>query len=118
MPGTDDSRRSPGAAGIPARIENRFLLFVRKRDRRAAGVLPDQLSDPGIRSQRVVEILHDRKLLRPWAWRSPGPDHLPQAFVHQGIGRMSKNRKEVLGLGTRAIHAGQSPDPSTGAIMV
>jgi len=31
---------------------------------------------------------------------------------------MSKNRKEVLGLGTRAIHAGQSPDPSTGAIMV
>lgn len=31
---------------------------------------------------------------------------------------MSKNRKEVPGLGTRAIHAGQSPDPSTGAIMV
>jgi cystathionine beta-lyase/cystathionine gamma-synthase len=31
---------------------------------------------------------------------------------------MAKNRKETLGLGTRAIHAGQSPDPSTGAIMV
>jgi len=31
---------------------------------------------------------------------------------------MNKNRKEVHGLGTRAIHAGQSPDPSTGAIMV
>lgn len=29
---------------------------------------------------------------------------------------MSKNEKN-LGLGTRAIHAGQSPDPSTGAIM-
>lgn len=25
---------------------------------------------------------------------------------------------EILGLGTRAIHAGQSPDPSTGAVMV
>jgi cystathionine gamma-lyase len=31
---------------------------------------------------------------------------------------MSKDRKATLGLGTRAIHAGQSPDPSTGAIMV
>ena len=31
---------------------------------------------------------------------------------------MSKNRKAAQGLGTRAIHAGQSPDPSTGAIMV
>jgi cystathionine gamma-lyase len=29
---------------------------------------------------------------------------------------MAKNEKN-LGLGTRAIHAGQSPDPSTGAIM-
>lgn len=29
---------------------------------------------------------------------------------------MSKNSK-ALGLGTRAIHAGQSPDPTTGAIM-
>ena len=29
---------------------------------------------------------------------------------------MAKNEKTV-GLGTRAIHAGQSPDPSTGAIM-
>ncbi len=27
------------------------------------------------------------------------------------------NKKPVTGLGTRAIHAGQSPDPSTGAIM-
>jgi len=27
-------------------------------------------------------------------------------------------KKSKLGLGTRAIHAGQSPDPSTGAIMV
>src|SRR6478736_3155275 len=116
MSGIDDSRRNPGASGISTRIENRFLLFVWKRDGRAAGVLSDQLSDPGIRSQSLVEILHDRKLLRPWARRSPGPDHLPQTFVHQGIGRMSKNPKEVLGLGTRAIHAGQSPDPSTGAI--
>ncbi|MEZ5520867.1 MAG: cystathionine gamma-synthase [Dokdonella sp.] len=33
---------------------------------------------------------------------------------------MSKTRKNAdrMGLGTRAIHAGQSPDPSTGAIMV
>ena len=32
---------------------------------------------------------------------------------------MSKNKSMVrMGLGTRAIHAGQSPDPSTGAIMV
>jgi cystathionine gamma-lyase len=33
---------------------------------------------------------------------------------------MSKTRKSAdrTGLGTRAIHAGQSPDPSTGAIMV
>lgn len=33
---------------------------------------------------------------------------------------MSKSKKssERQGLGTRAIHAGQSPDPSTGAIMV
>ena len=31
---------------------------------------------------------------------------------------MAKNSKETLGLGTRAIHAGQSPDPSTGAIMM
>ena len=30
---------------------------------------------------------------------------------------MAKKDK-TLGLGTRAIHAGQSPDPSTGAIMV
>lgn len=29
-----------------------------------------------------------------------------------------KNIKSSVGLGTRAIHAGQSPDPSTGAIMV
>jgi cystathionine gamma-lyase len=29
-----------------------------------------------------------------------------------------KNKPASLGLGTRAIHAGQSPDPSTGAIMV
>jgi cystathionine gamma-lyase len=29
-----------------------------------------------------------------------------------------KNKTAPLGLGTRAIHAGQSPDPSTGAIMV
>ena len=29
-----------------------------------------------------------------------------------------KNKTASLGLGTRAIHAGQSPDPSTGAIMV
>ena len=27
------------------------------------------------------------------------------------------NKKPSTGLGTRAIHAGQSPDPSTGAIM-
>ena len=32
---------------------------------------------------------------------------------------MSKNKSMVrMGLGTRAIHAGQRPDPSTGAIMV
>ena len=33
---------------------------------------------------------------------------------------MSKKTKDAdrMGLGTRAIHAGQSPDPSTGAIMV
>jgi len=31
---------------------------------------------------------------------------------------MRKREKKTLGLGTRAIHAGQSPDPSTGAIMV
>ncbi|HMM66312.1 MAG TPA: PLP-dependent aspartate aminotransferase family protein [Dokdonella sp.] len=32
---------------------------------------------------------------------------------------MSKNKSMIrMGLGTRAIHAGQSPDPSTGAIMV
>ncbi|MGN6478593.1 trans-sulfuration enzyme family protein [Luteibacter sp.] len=30
---------------------------------------------------------------------------------------MAKNKIEALGLGTRAIHAGQQPDPSTGAIM-
>ncbi len=30
---------------------------------------------------------------------------------------MSKKPKAALGIGTRAIHAGQSPDPSTGAIM-
>lgn len=30
---------------------------------------------------------------------------------------MKKNSKNLLGLGTRAIHAGQTPDPSTGAIM-
>ena len=29
-----------------------------------------------------------------------------------------KNKTSKLGLGTRAIHAGQNPDPSTGAIMV
>ncbi|MFC3652367.1 trans-sulfuration enzyme family protein [Dyella humi] len=29
----------------------------------------------------------------------------------------SRNKTKVLGLGTRAIHAGQAPDPSTGAIM-
>lgn len=29
----------------------------------------------------------------------------------------AKNGRSVHGLGTRAIHAGQSPDPSTGAIM-
>lgn len=36
------------------------------------------------------------------------------------IDLMSKSKKNVSrqGLGTRAIHAGQSPDPSTGAIMV
>src|SRR6201991_1109919 len=28
-----------------------------------------------------------------------------------------KNKTESQGLGTRAIHAGQGPDPSTGAIM-
>jgi len=32
--------------------------------------------------------------------------------------KVSKSKKNHLGLGTRAIHAGQSPDPSTGAIMV
>ena len=26
--------------------------------------------------------------------------------------------KDTHGLGTRAIHAGQSPDPSTGAVMM
>lgn len=30
---------------------------------------------------------------------------------------MEKKNVKALGLGTRAIHAGQSPDPSTGAIM-
>ncbi len=30
---------------------------------------------------------------------------------------MSKKPKASLGIGTRAIHAGQTPDPSTGAIM-
>lgn len=30
---------------------------------------------------------------------------------------MSKKPNAALGIGTRAIHAGQSPDPSTGAIM-
>src|ERR1700751_8509 len=29
-----------------------------------------------------------------------------------------KKTDKTLGLGTRAIHAGQSPDPSTGAIML
>jgi cystathionine gamma-lyase len=32
--------------------------------------------------------------------------------------KVTKAKKGRLGLGTRAIHAGQSPDPSTGAIMV
>ena len=31
---------------------------------------------------------------------------------------MMKKTRPIAGLGTRAIHAGQSPDPSTGAIMV
>jgi cystathionine gamma-lyase len=40
-----------------------------------------------------------------------------------GVGQASGNEcfmknSKILGLGTRAIHAGQSPDPSTGAIMV
>ena len=30
---------------------------------------------------------------------------------------MAKSKKSPLGLGTRAIHAGQTPDPTTGAIM-
>ena len=30
---------------------------------------------------------------------------------------MKEKAKKTLGIGTRAIHAGQSPDPSTGAIM-
>jgi len=31
---------------------------------------------------------------------------------------MNRKTEKPMGLGTRAIHAGQSPDPSTGAIMV
>src|SRR5690349_8033014 len=31
---------------------------------------------------------------------------------------MTKTTKHTRGLGTRAIHAGQSPDPSTGAVMM
>jgi cystathionine gamma-lyase len=31
--------------------------------------------------------------------------------------KKSRNKTNALGLGTRAIHAGQHPDPSTGAIM-
>lgn len=31
--------------------------------------------------------------------------------------KKSRTKKNALGLGTRAIHAGQQPDPSTGAIM-
>lgn len=34
------------------------------------------------------------------------------------MARSSKKHSIPFGLGTRAIHAGQSPDPSTGAIMV
>jgi cystathionine gamma-lyase len=30
---------------------------------------------------------------------------------------MNASSKIKLGFGTRAIHAGQAPDPSTGAIM-
>lgn len=40
-------------------------------------------------------------------WRAP----------HNIMKIMAKKMSEQLGLGTRAIHAGQSPDPSTGAIM-
>jgi cystathionine gamma-lyase len=41
-------------------------------------------------------------------------------LYYRKIENMSKTRKSAdrTGLGTRAIHAGQSPDPSTGAIMV
>ena len=57
-----------------------------------------------------------------------GPDNKPRldssrqrdSFHSTRIFDMSKPGKSVdrMGLGTRAIHAGQSPDPSTGAIMV
>lgn len=43
---------------------------------------------------------------------------MPLIAIHTfGILSMSKKTTSLHGLGTRAIHAGQSPDPSTGAIM-
>jgi cystathionine gamma-lyase len=51
-------------------------------------------------------------------WRMPAA----RSVVTSNFGNqiMSKSNKSTApqGLGTRAIHAGQSPDPSTGAIMV
>jgi cystathionine gamma-lyase len=43
-----------------------------------------------------------------------GRSSIPKAAM---IKKSSRSTSVALGLGTRAIHAGQSPDPSTGAIM-
>ena len=46
------------------------------------------------------------------------PQKKPKASKSQTKkGEDSKPKKEKHGLATRSIHAGQEPDPSTGAIM-
>jgi hypothetical protein len=52
------------------------------------------------------------------AWRAKIDVFAPCRFLPDAMTAMkNRSKPDALGLGTRAIHAGQHPDPSTGAIM-
>lgn len=48
--------------------------------------------------------------MAPIAFGSPVERHTP-------LNDLKKNQKTLDGFGTRAIHAGSDPDPSTGAVI-
>src|SRR5690606_29097669 len=89
---------------------------------RHAGRMGDAGAVPG-RRRAVVVVAGAAVARRPPAsrlndpWKGPGRALVSWAVAPIAPRKPMATRPAAHRLGTRAIHAGQSPDPSTGAVM-